>query len=396
MAPTPFPRAADVQPVHDGRRAPAVAEDEVPPDLRTVPGAERDKGQERFFELHYPEPNFKLGWSEQTHKRLVNEGPPCHLGQTYARLTEKYGDLIPRANAAALSFHERPPEGAGDPARDLSEDIRRRAAESGVDLVGFTRFERRYVTAEGKDSALFKNVIVLCRAFDWEATQILPSVDWDVHSYDTSLALTLAALEVAEFIRGQGFPVQFIAGTGMPGEKMLAPVLPYAVEAGLGQMGANGTMLTAEYGSRIRILALSTDAPVTYGKPVDLGINALCDACQICTNRCPGRALSRNRITWRGVTKYKVVAERCLPMLRYADCNVCTKVCPVQHHGLKPVLEYFEKTGKVLGKDDTNLQSYDFFEKGRFGPGQLPRFGAKEGGRGLKEMVRALEGDEKS
>ena len=142
MNDTVFPRAAEIQPDHDGRRAPSVSEAEVPAALRTVRGAERDKRQERFFELHYPEPNFKLGWSEQTHKRLVNEGPPCHLGQTYERLAEKYGDLIQRANAAAQSFHERPAEGSTDPDRDMSDEIRRVALESGVDLIGFTRFER--------------------------------------------------------------------------------------------------------------------------------------------------------------------------------------------------------------------------------------------------------------
>ena len=201
-----------------------------------------------------------------------------------------------------------------------------------------------------------------------------------------------AALELAGFIRSKGYGVQFIAGTGLPGEKMIAPILPYAIEAGLGQMGANGTMLTPEFGSRVRVMGLSTDAPVTHGKPVDLGVNILCEKCQVCVNRCPGRALSKIKVNWHGVTKYKVVADRCLPILRFAECNICTKVCPVHHYGLKAVLDHYRTTdGEILGKGTSDLETYALFEKGEFGPGALPRFEVKEGGKGLMRMAKELD-----
>jgi ferredoxin len=386
-----FPRAHDVLPRRDPRRAPPVEPSDVPEDLRSVPGSPRDKAQENFFGRHFPEPNFKMGRLTETYHKVV-EATPGKVGETYRILVEKYGDLIPRVNETAYSYHELPPAPAVDPAPDFTDAIRATAKEAGIDLVGFTRFDRKYVTAETKDMARFKNAIVLCRAFDWETTHRVPSVDWDVHSYDTSLALTLAALDVASFIRSKGYRVQFIAGTGLPGEKMIAPILPYAIEAGLGQMGANGTMLTPEFGSRLRVMGLSTDAPLTHGRPVDLGVNILCEKCQVCVNRCPGRALSKIKVDWHGVTKYKIVADRCLPILRYAECNVCTKVCPVQHYGLKPVLDHYRETGgEILGKGTPALETYNLFEKGQFGPGELPHFDVKEGGKGLMRMAKALD-----
>ncbi|MBM3541914.1 MAG: hypothetical protein FJX51_07695 [Alphaproteobacteria bacterium] len=384
-----FPRARDVQPVREARRAPAVSEADVPNDLRSVPGAPKDRAQEAFFARHYREPNFKTSPINQTYHKVVTAAPG-YVGETYRRLGEKYGDLIARVNESAQTFHLRAPAEPRDPSSDLTDAIRAAALDAGADVVGFADFDRTYVTADTLDDALFQNVIVLGRAFDWETTDKAPSVEWDVHSYDTSLALALAAHEVAAFILAKGYRVQFIAGTGLPGEKMVAPILPYAIESGLGQMGANGTMLTPEFGSRLRLMGLSTDAPVTHGKPRDIGVNVLCDKCQVCVARCPGRALSRVKVQWHGVTKYKVVADRCLPILRFAECNVCTKVCPVQHFGLKAVLDHWRETGAVLGKGTAALESYEMFEKGRFGPGELPRFDVKEGGKGLKRMAREI------
>lgn len=386
-----LPRAEEIQPDREIRRGPRVAAKEVPRDLRSVPGSPREPKQEHWFARHFPEPNFKLGILTQTYYKVLDNIPaPTH--ETHKILKEKYGDLIKRVNQEVDSYHEKPPASPPDPSPDLTKEIKAKAKEAGVDLVGITRFDRTYVTAETKGQALFKHVIVLCRAFDWNITHTIPSVEWDVHSYDTSLALSLAGLELADFIRSKGYRVQFIAGTGTPGEQMIVPILPYAIAAGLGQMGANGTMLTPEFGSRVRVIGISTDAPVTHDKPVDYGINILCEKCQVCVQRCPGRALPNIKVNWHGVTKYKIITERCQPMLKYAECNICTKVCPVQHFGLKRVLDHYRETdGQILGKGTDELESYTMFDKGRFGVGERPKFNVKEGGKGLIQMAVSLK-----
>ena len=95
------------------------------------------------------------------------------------------------------------------------------------------------------------------------------------------------------------------------------------------------------------------------------------------------------KIDWRGVRKCKVVTERCFPMLRFAECNVCTNVFPVQHFGLKSVLEHYDQTaGEVLGKGSDALEGYTLFNKGYFAPGELPRFSVEEGGKGITPMAK--------
>ena len=178
------------------------------------------------------------------------------------------------------------------------------------------------------------------------------------------------ALRLANYIRSLGYHAQ----VHHPNDSS-APYLPMFVKAGLGQMGANGQLLSPNFGSRARLIIVTTDAPVTYDEPVDYGIHKFCQICQVCVNRCPGRALVKEKIWWRGVEKNKVIHDRCAPVLaRYEACGVCMKVCPVQRYGMKPVMEHYVETGQVLGKGTDNLEGFTLRDKGYFGPGELPHF----------------------
>jgi len=122
-------------------------------------------------------------------------------------------------------------------------------------------------------------------------------------------------------------------------------------------------------------MVITTDAIVTYDQPVDYGIHAFCQVCQVCVNRCPGRALLREKIWWRGVEKNKLNFIRCRPvMARYLGCGVCMKVCPIQKYGMKNVMKHYAATGQVLGKGTHDLEGYELEEKGYYGPGDLPLF----------------------
>jgi Pyruvate/2-oxoacid:ferredoxin oxidoreductase delta subunit len=154
-----------------------------------------------------------------------------------------------------------------------------------------------------------------------------------------------------------------------------SPYKPLHVAAGLGQQGACGYLLSPHVGNRMRLVGLTTDANVSYDEPVDYGIHAFCQVCQVCVNRCPGRALMRDKIWWRGVEKNKLYFKRCRPvMARYLGCGICMKVCPVQKYGLKDVMEHYAATGQVLGKGTHDLEGYTLEGKGYFGPGELPVF----------------------
>ena len=152
-------------------------------------------------------------------------------------------------------------------------------------------------------------------------------------------------------------------------------MIPMHVEAGLGQLGACGYLLTPHEGNRCRLMMVTTDANVSYDEPVDYGIHAFCQVCQVCVNRCPGRALMRDKIWWRGLEKNKLYFKRCRPvMARYLGCGVCMKVCPIQKYGLQTVMDHYAQTGQVLGKGSHDLEGYTLEGKGYFGPGEMPVF----------------------
>ena len=63
-----------------------------------------------------------------------------------------------------------------------------------------------------------------------------------------------------------------------------------AVAAGLGKLGRNGLVVTPEFGPRIRLTAVVTDAPLEADKPLDW--EPPCAQCRACIEACPAGALS--------------------------------------------------------------------------------------------------------
>lgn len=62
-----------------------------------------------------------------------------------------------------------------------------------------------------------------------------------------------------------------------------------AVEAGLGTFGTNRLVLTSEYGPRVRLMAILTDAPLETDSKAD---RDYCDGCELCVEHCPAEAIS--------------------------------------------------------------------------------------------------------
>ena len=262
------------------------------------------------------------------------------------------------------------PEHVPDPNRDITEDVRVKARQLGFGEVGFTRFDRRYVYVSKKRWVKYEHAICLAYEQDYFSTQSLPSLDAERAHYGTYEVEDELAQRLADHIRSLGYHAQIHS----PSDNS-AVYIPMFVAAGLGQLGANGQLLSPHFGSRARLMLITTDAPVKYDESVDYGIHSFCQTCQVCVNRCPGRALVKEKVWWRGVEKNKVIYDRCRPVTaHYEGCGVCMKVCPIQRYGMKPVMEHYVDTGQVLGKGTHNLEGFALRDKGYFGPGELPHF----------------------
>ena len=253
---------------------------------------------------------------------------------------------------------------------DVTELIKDRARKLGYIEVGFTAYDPRYEFKHKRGFTQLPTAICLAYQQDFEPTQTIPSQDAEIVHSSTYRTQAAAGLKLGNYIRSLGYRAHVIHSNDATG-----PVIPMFVAAGLGQLGACGYLLTPHEGSRNRLMMVTTDAKVTYDEPVDYGIHAFCQVCQVCVNRCPGRALMRDKIWWRGIEKNKLYFKRCRPvMTRYLGCGLCMKVCPIQKYGMKNVMEHYAETGQVLGKGTHDLEGYTLEGKGYFGPGEMPVF----------------------
>ena len=336
----------------------------VAEDLVTEPGVRKSDVDVSFYSRVYPLE------SQNIEKAADREW----VWSVYTPEVREYREEHDRVNQplvdAAMVTGEIEPTGTPETGVDMTEAIRLRARELGFGEVGFTRFDRHYAYQSKRRWIKYEHAICLALEQDYWQTQTIPSLDAEFAHFGTYEIEGAKGLELAASIREMGYHAQVHS----PNDNSAA-YIPMFVAAGLGQLGANGQLLSPHFGSRARLMIITTDAPVTYDAPIDYGIHQFCQECQVCVNRCPGRALVKEKVWWRGVEKNKLIYDRCRPvMATYEGCAVCMKVCPVQRYGMKPVMEHYVETGEILGKGTDNLEGYELRDKGYFGPGKLPKF----------------------
>ena len=97
--------------------------------------------------------------------------------------------------------------------------------------------------------------------------------------------------------------------------------------AGLGTIGYNHTLLTKEFGPRVRLVSILTDAEIAPDKML---YEELCIKCELCNKCCPTSAFTATEhlIADMDKTKCAVYHEQLKKDYHY-PCGVCIKVCPV-------------------------------------------------------------------
>ncbi|MBI3965556.1 MAG: hypothetical protein HY329_07975 [Chloroflexi bacterium] len=340
-------------------------EREVPDELRDVmPGIPRDPATERFYAREYPLRNWQKEYAAYT----------AWKNYSHLHITKPYKPEINERKELGKDSHKIKPAANPIVEKDLTLAVRLKARELGISLIGFAPYDSKYTYWESRKWVRFDTAIVLFQEQDYEATQKAPLPETETAGYEAHLKMLRAQFELAEFIRARGYHVQ-VHAMGQQAEV----IQPNAVAAGLGQMGANGQLLSPIFGSRSRLQMMTTDAPLRHDRPRDYGIPKLCEQCQVCVNRCPGRALNKERVQWRGILKFKAAPSRCAPILtKYNNCSICVKTCPIQKYGYETVISHYKATGEILGKGTDELEEYTLPDKGYFPTGQRPIFTKEE------------------
>ncbi len=115
--------------------------------------------------------------------------------------------------------------------------------------------------------------------------------------------------------------------------QMIAPLV--ARDAGLGEIGRMGLLMTPDLGPRVRIGAVTTDAPLIPDVRLDgAAMIDFCTQCKKCAENCPSRSIPfDDRQMYDGAYRWKIDPVSCF---RYwnvigTDCGDCMKVCPYSH-----------------------------------------------------------------
>lgn len=137
------------------------------------------------------------------------------------------------------------------------------------------------------------------------------------------------SVQLASFIANMGY-----SATANHLRHYECMLVPLAVDAGLGEIGRLGYIVTKEFGPRVRLGAVTTDIPLIPDKPVDIGIEDFCKVCKKCATCCPSTSIPmENQTLVNGSLRWKLNAETCFDYWGKVgtDCNVCMRVCPWSH-----------------------------------------------------------------
>lgn len=140
-----------------------------------------------------------------------------------------------------------------------------------------------------------------------------------------------AAVKVAGWIREQGYDADPVTGP-MVGQILL---IPPALECGFGELGKHGSLINPEFGSGFRLSGILTNAPFATTPKREFGIDDFCANCRVCENACPPFAIAPDKQMVRGVEKWYVDFDKCIPFFaQTSGCAICIAACPWTRPGV--------------------------------------------------------------
>jgi len=184
-----------------------------------------------------------------------------------------------------------------------------------------------------------------------EMIQTAPAGTMVMESGQQYLESGRIALQVAQFIRNLGYEARaHIDGN----YEVICPLV--ARDAGLGEIGRMGLLMTPKQGPRVRIAVVTTNLPLITDKPLhDYSFIDACAQCKKCAAICPSGAISfNNREMINGSLRWQINQESCFTFWTIVgtDCGRCISVCPYSHpaNGLHNLVRFGMHNSGVFRK----------------------------------------------
>ena len=250
--------------------------------------------------------------------------------------------------ARGARFDDMPPYQTDDE-ETLTLYVKKAAKLFGASLVGITELNSLWLyDNEDADDAVatgdqalarrrrelpqnINTAVVMAIEMDYALLSTSPSADASAATGNGYSRMAFTACCLAEFLRNLGFKA---ASCGND----TALSIPLAIDAGLGELGRNGLLITERFGPRIRLCKVLTDAPLVPDEPTQFGVRRFCKVCKKCAQTCPPGAITEGEMISEGVCKsnnpgilkWYVDVEKCLNFWRHnrTSCANCIRSCP--------------------------------------------------------------------
>jgi epoxyqueuosine reductase len=215
----------------------------------------------------------------------------------------------------------------------MSETIKAAARNMGAVLVGITELRDHHLY-EGEDLP-YRYAISIAVTMDRERMLTVPYEPSRLAVMDAYVDVGRIAIDLAARIRAMGWDAR--AETNLDVDSSAVVHVPVAIDAGLGQLGKHGSMITLAHGSNVRLATVLTNLPLATDAPVDIGVDDFCASCQICVTNCPPHAIFETKQMVRGQERWFVNFDRCTPYFSdNGGCGICIEVCPWSVEGRGP------------------------------------------------------------
>ena len=181
----------------------------------------------------------------------------------------------------------------------MTNEMKRMLNENGASLVGYAKIEGLYGNADPKEAKSevprYPFGVSIALAYPKEVIRNIsdsPTMEYYDAYHRLNEKLDKLATLCAEYIKEQGYHAYAQTGSATQEYGVFRTVMPHktvAIHAGLGWIGKSALFLTKPYGSAIRLTSVLTDAPLACDEVV---LQSKCGSCMLCTNACPGKAIS--------------------------------------------------------------------------------------------------------
>ncbi len=210
---------------------------------------------------------------------------------------------------------------------EWSQEVKQFALAHHADVVGIAEMRPEWVFAGFEVRERY--VVVIGVAHAYEEISQAPSLPGNnraiVEVGRQYTRAAMAAAELSNFIRGQGYETTCYPGPTAQALLMIPP----AIAAGLGELGKHGSLINRKLGSSFRLSAVATDMPLETSQPDTFGADEFCLRCQVCTKACPPDAIYEDKQWVRGDKKWYVNFDTCIPYFAESrGCGICIAVCP--------------------------------------------------------------------